>query len=241
VIETPRMPIDRFANVLFLGAGGLLVYALLAWVVSLPAFALHRVEVRGELRHVGEDSVRLVANRGVRGNFFTVDLEDVRAAFEKLPWVREARISRRWPDTLTVELVEHTPLARWNESELVSAEGEVFSAAAEANLPRFSGFEASGREVADAYRQFEQLLAPLGLHIKELSLSPRRAWRLKTDGGLEIALGRKDAAPRLQRFAAQYRKLSERLGSPPAYVDLRYADGFAVKLPHGTQQLNKQS
>jgi cell division protein FtsQ len=235
------MPTDPFANALYLGAGALLAYALLAWLVSLPAFALHRLDVRGELRQVSADSIRLVANRGVRGNFFTVELDKVRAAFEKLPWVREARVSRRWPDTLVVELVEHVPLARWNGNGLVSMEGEVFSASAAAELPSLGGIEGSGREVAEAYLRYREILAPLGLHIKELNLSPRRAWRLKTDSGLEIALGRKEVEPRLRRFAAQYQKISERLGAAPLYVDLRYADGFAVKLPRAAQLSNKQS
>ncbi|MEW6132760.1 MAG: cell division protein FtsQ/DivIB [Pseudomonadota bacterium] len=235
------MPTDRLANALYLGAGALLVYALFAWLVSLPLFALHRVDVRGELRHVSEEGVRLAAGRGVRGNFFTVDLDDVRTAFEKLPWVDEARVSRRWPDTLVVELSEHVPLARWNDSSLVSTEGEVFSAAYAAKLPRLSGFEGAGREVVEAYRLYGRMLAPLNLRITELSLSPRRAWRLKTDSGLEIALGRKDVASRLERFAALYRKLSERLGAAPTYADLRYADGFAVKLPPAGQNLKGQS
>ena len=240
-METPRMPTDQFANVLYAGAGVLLAYAALVWLVSLPVFALHRIEVRGELRHVAEGGARFIASRGVRGNFFTVELDEVRTAFEKLPWVAEARVSRRWPDTLVVELVEHAPLAHWNDSALVSTQGEVFSAATEAKLPRLSGFEGSGREVAEAYRRYGQILAPLGMGIAELNLSPRRAWRLKTDSGMEIALGRKDVEPRLARFVAQYQKLGERLGAAPAYVDLRYADGFAVKLPHPGQTKNRQS
>jgi cell division protein FtsQ len=235
------MPTDQFARVLYIAAGALLAYALLAWLVSLPVFALHRLDVRGELRHVSKENIKLVATRGVRGNFFTVDLDAVRAAFEKLPWVSEARISRRWPDTLVVELVEHVPMARWNSSELVSTQGEVFSASVDAELPRLSGFEGSGPEVAAAYLRYSEVLQPLGLRIKELSLSLRRSWRLKADNGLEIALGRKDAEPRLKRFAAQYQKVSERLGAAPTYVDLRYADGFAVKLPRAAQTLNKQS
>lgn len=214
MIET-RTPAEQFANALYAGAAALLAYALFAWLLSLPVFAMKRIDVRGQLSHVSEENVRLVASRSVRGNFFTVDLEEVRAAFEKLPWVREARVSRRWPDTLVVELAEHVPLARWNDGELVSREGEVFKAAAEPGLPRFSGPDGSGREVAEAYRRFGAILAPLGMRIAELGLSPRRAWRLKTDGGLEIALGRGDAAPRLARFVAQYPRLSERLGAPP--------------------------
>lgn len=240
MIET-RTPTDQLANVLYLGAGILLAYAFLAWLVALPVFALHRVDVRGELRHVSAESIKLVADRGVRGNFFTVDLDEVRAAFEKLPWVDEARISRHWPDTLVVDLVEHVPLARWNGNGLVSQQGKVFNAAGDASLPALNGFEGAGREVVAAYRLYENALAPLGLHIKELSLSPRRAWRLKTDSGLEIALGRKDAESHLKRFVTEYQKISERLGAVPAYVDLRYADGFAVKLPRTEKQTNKQS
>lgn len=237
----PRTPTDQFANVLYLGAGVLLVYALLAWVVSLPVFALHRLVVQGELRHVSEDNIKLVADRRLRGNFFTVDLGQVRAEFEKLPWVSEARVSRHWPDRLIVDLVEHTPLARWNGSELVSMKGDVFSASVNAELPSLGGFEGSGREVADAYRRYSEILSPLGLHIAELNYSTRRAWRLKTDSGLEIALGRMDAEQRLQRFAAHYQETLERLGAAPSYVDLRYADGFAVKLPRSAQKMNKQS
>lgn len=235
------MPTDPLANVLYLGAGGLLAYALLAWLLSLPLFALHRLEVRGELRHVSEAGIKLVANRRVRGNFFTVDLEEVRTEFEKLPWVSDARISRRWPDTLVVELIEHTPLARWNDTALVSSKGEVFRATLNTGLPLLNGFDGSGREMAEAYRQYSDVLSPLGMRIRELDYSTRRAWRIKTDGGLEIALGREDAGQRLQRFAAQYQKINERLGAAPAYVDLRYADGFAVRLPRASQQLNKQS
>lgn len=226
---TARTPADRLANALYLGAGALLAYGLLMWVVSLPVFALQRVEVRGELRHVGREQIHLVANRGIRGNFFTVDLDDVRAAFEKLPWVREARVSRYWPDTLVVELVEHTPLAHWNGNALLSTEGVVFNTTSEASLPRLTGFNGSSEEVAEAFKRYSRILAPAGMRISELNYSPRRAWRLKTDSGLEIALGRSEPDVRLERFVRLYQKTGEMLGAEPGYVDLRYADGFAVR------------
>jgi len=58
--------------------------------------------------------------------------------------VDEAENSRRWPDTLVVELVEHVPLAHWNGMDLISTEGEVFSASVDAELPRLSGLKAPG-------------------------------------------------------------------------------------------------
>jgi cell division protein FtsQ len=238
---TPRTPIDRLTNVLYLGAGGLIAYALLMWLVSLPLFALHRIEILGHLRHIDESQVRLVSTRGIRGNFFTVDLDKVRVAFEKLPWVREARISRHWPDTLIVELVEHAPLGRWNGKFLLSEEGVVFKTSSKASLPSLSGFDGSGEEVAEAYRRYSKTLATVGMHIRELSLSQRRSWRLKTEEGLEIALGRVEPDIRLERFSQLYPHVTEKLGSAPSYVDLRYADGFAVRPSRTTETLNKKS
>lgn len=240
-----RAPIDLLANALYVGAGLLLAYALLAWLVSRPAFALHHIDVRGELRHVDEAQIRLLSNRNLRGNFFTVDLDKVRGEFEKLPWVREARVTRHWPDRLVLELNEHEPLGVWSKGQLVSTTGEVFYATPNQSLPSLSGLDGTGYEVADAYRKFSAMLAPLGLTVVELNLSSRRAWRLKAIGGqehaapesipglgaapMEIALGRKDAEARLSRFASQYSKVAGQLGAAPVYVDLRYADGFALK------------
>lgn len=236
---TARSPADRLANALYIGAGALLAYGLLMWLVSLPVFALHRIEVRGDLRHVDQGQIHLVSSRGIRGNFFTVDLDKVRAAFEKLPWVKEARVSRYWPDALVVELVEHTPLAHWNGKALLSVEGVVFNTTTRDSLPRLNGFEGSSEEVADAFKRFSKTLTLAGMHISELSYSPRRAWQLKTKEGLDIALGRVEPDARLERFARLYARVTEKTGTVPAYVDLRYADGFAIK-PSNTES-NKKS
>lgn len=240
-----RAPVDLLTNALFVGAGLLLAYALLAWLVARPVFALHHLDVRGDIRHVDEAQIRLLTSRNLRGNFFTVDLDKTRREFEKLAWVQEAHVTRKWPDRLALELKEHEPLAVWNGKQLISVKGEVFNATLNQPLPSLGGMDNTGQEVAEAYRKFSTTLAPLGLTITELGLSSRRAWRMKTISGsaqadaeiagleiaprLEIVLGRKDAEARLSRFAGQYSKLVAQLGTPPAYVDLRYADGFALK------------
>jgi len=218
-------------------------------VAAQPWFALRTIEVKTPVAHVTEAQIRLVAERQVRGTFFTVDLEGVRNSLEKLPWVREARVERRWPDTLVVSLTEHVPLARWNDNALVNETGEVFVAAVAQRLPRLSGPEDGSAEVVAAYRRHQAALAPLGMTIDELRLSPRRAWRLRLDNGMTLALGREQTDARLARFVALYPRL---FGAQPATpvaaaapgvaptapitpvtVDLRYPDGFAVRMPDG--------
>jgi cell division protein FtsQ len=161
--------------------------------------------------------------------------------------VREARVERRWPDTLVVSLVEHVPLARWNDNALVNEAGDVFVAAADTRLPRLIGPEDSSDEVVAAYRRHQAALAPLGMTIRELRLSPRRAWRMQLENGMQLALGREQTDARLARFVALYPRLfgaqpsaSETaaqavapVAAAPLTVDLRYPDGFAVRLPGG--------
>jgi cell division protein FtsQ len=253
--ELASHPLTQVARVLTWGSLGLLAYGVTSWVVAQPWFALHTIEVKTPTAHVTEAQIRLVAERRVRGTFFTVDLERVRSSLEKLPWVREARVERRWPDTLVVSLVEHVPLARWNDNALVSDAGDVFVAALSQSLPRLSGPEDSNAEVVAAYLRHQAALAPLGMRISELRLSPRRAWRIRLDNGMQLALGREQPDARLARFVALYPRLfaaqaatgSTHLtradGQPdsaatplapitPLTVDLRYPDGFAVRMPH---------
>jgi cell division protein FtsQ len=259
-MTTPELashPLTQVARVLTWGALGLLAYGVASWMVAQPWFALHVLEVKTPVAHVTEAQVRLVAERRVRGTFFTVDLERVRESLEKLPWVREARVERRRPDTLVVSLVEHVPLARWNDTALVSEAGDVFVAALNESLPRLSGPENSSIEVVSAYQRYQKALAPLGMTIGELHLSPRRAWRIRLNNGMQLALGRDQADTRLVRFVALYPRLfampaaastasvsaetANTAAAPiapvalmtPVTVDLRYPDGFAVRMPKG--------
>jgi cell division protein FtsQ len=250
--ELANHPMYQVARVLTWGALGLLAYGGTSWLVARPWFALTTLEVKTPVKHVTEEQIRLVAERRVHGTFFTVDLERVRESLEKLPWVREARVERRWPDTLVVSLDEQEPVARWNDNALVNGEGGVFVAAVSDTLPRLSGPEDSSAEVVAAFRRYQAALAPLGMHISELRLSPRRAWWIRLDNGMQLALGRQQTDARLARFVTFYPRLLNAQAVPapsaqpasataatvaapiiPLSVDLRYADGFAVRMPKG--------
>lgn len=245
--ELAAHPLTQVARVLTWGALGLLAYGTVSWVGAQPWFALRSIEVKTPVAHVTEAQIRLVAERQVRGTFFTVDLDSVRNSLEKLPWVREARVERRWPDTLVVSLNEYVPLARWNDNALLSADGHLFIAAVSGPLPRLSGPEGSHAEVTAAYQRHQAALEPLGMVIAEVRLSPRRAWRLRLNNGMQLALGREQTDARLARFVSLYPRLFAAGPAPadavaetdavapaiPVTVDLRYSDGFALRMPGG--------
>jgi cell division protein FtsQ len=223
--------LNWIANFLYALAAVMLLYGVLYVVVHLPIFPLREVRVEGELHHVTREQLKLIAERHLKGNFFTLDLAKARDAFEKLPWARNVSVRRRWPDRLEVAVEEHRELARWGNVALVNSYGELFQAASDSDLPVFYGPADGVREVAEQYAQFSRTLATPGLGIAQLVLSPRRAWTITTDKGMVIEIGREHVEERLQKFAGAYGQTLGALGREVRYADLRYPNGFAVRKP----------
>lgn len=228
--DKPRL-LNWIANLLYALFVVLLLYALLFIVVHLPIFPLREVKVEGQLAHVNREQVKLIVAKHLRGNFFTLDLEHVRDAFEKLPWARSVSVRRRWPDTLSVVIEEHQALARWGNIALVNTHGELFHAASDAELPVFYGPGDGVLEVTKSFGNFSQILSKADMKIAQVTLSPRRAWEIKTDKNMLIALGRVDMDVRLNKFSEAYKSTLSQLNASIKYADLRYPNGFAVRKP----------
>jgi len=164
----------------------------------------------------------------------------VRRSFESLPWVRKVEVRRLWPDRIEVAIEEHVALARWGADtraqRLVNTHGEVFTGEISGDgLPRFAGPPGSAQELTHRYAAFRQALAPMKLEPGQVLLSPRHAWQLRLSNGLTLELGRdqlkEPVLERLSRFVAFYAQTLGRLNRRLDYVDLRYPNGFALRVP----------
>lgn len=209
---------------------------LSAWGVTVlrdPAtLPLKTVRVEGAFTHVSKQELQQAVTDAVSGGFLTVNVAAIRAAAQRLPWVRDASVRRVWPDALRVNVTEQIPVANWGGQGLVNADGEIFTPPAASfppNLPELRGPQGSAPAVLAQYRAMDKTLAPLGLRIARLELDERRAWRATLDNGMELMLGRADAYARLLRFAQVYHGLLAAQAPRVARVDLRYSNGLAVR------------
>lgn len=223
--------LNALANALYGLAAVLAFYGVLIVVIQLPIFPLREVEVTGGVTRITRDQVQAIVTEQLKGNFFTLDLDATRTAFQKLPWVRRATLRRHWPDRLEVDVEEHVVLARWRDSALVNTYGEVFEAATSEILPVFIAPEGTAAEVAQRYEAFRVSLEPLGKRPVQVLVSARRAWQLRLDDGEVLELGRSQMEERLRRFVSAYGRTLAQLPNRPYRVDLRYSNGFAVRTP----------
>ncbi len=224
------LALTRIANAVLLIVSVVLLAALVWRIANIEVFAVKGIDVVGNVAHVTREQVRTIAANELKGTFFTVDLRGAQAAFEKLPWVRRVDVRRRWPDRLEIVVEEHRALARWGNSALVNSQGEMFEGASNQRLPVFEGPAGSHFEITGNYLRFNQSLALIGRQVKRVQVSERRAWRLVLDDGTLIELGRDGVVRRLQSFVTAYARSVGELGGATDYVDLRYSNGFAVRV-----------
>ncbi len=232
--DNPRL-LNLAAGVLV----GLVVLAstltALHWLLRSPLFPLRVVELRTPLKQAAQVQVEAAIARLAAGNFFAVSIDELRAALERLPWIRAAAVRRVWPDRLEISIEEHVPLARWGAEALVNTHGERFAGASEVELPVFIGPPGTEAEVTLRYARFSQLLAPLGSRLERIALSPRHAWQLRLANGLQLTLGRDAelAEQRLARFVDAYVRSPDAADKTREVVDLRYPNGFALRVRGG--------
>jgi len=219
----------------FLVGLAVFVFALAGWQLVLRSerWPLKEVEVQGRLAHTTRAEIEAALAGRAGGNFFDARLGDVRAAFEALPWVRRVGVRRVWPDKLEVEIEEHVALARWGDGGLVNTYGERFPGKSEEKLPLFVGPRGAEGQLARGYALFSQSVAPLGARPDQVVLTARYAWQLRLDSGLHLMLGREleAARERLERFVAVAAASQGRMATRFEYVDLRYPNGFALRVP----------
>ena len=230
------------------------VTGAIGWLIQKPVYALQTIRVQsagGEtLRHVNALTVRNIALPNIRGNFFTVDLDEVRGAFEAVPWVRKASVRREWPDKLVVSLEEYQPLGVWgSEGRLLSTKGDLFTvnmaeAEEDYDLLQFSGPEGSEKEVLAHYMEFCQRFAAIDLSPKEVRLSDRYAWSVRLDNGMRVEFGREEEQDTMDvlmdRLLHVYPQLADMTDDHIENIDMRYPNGLALKVRNALPASNTQ-
>ena len=195
------------------------------------ALPIRRVMVEGEFKHLTTEHVQHAVIDAVHAGFFGVDVADIRRLLQDEAWIRDANVSRMWPDGLHVTIVEQIPVARWGDYGLLNERADVFVPIAE-DLPRdlvqLNGPLGSEQEILERFVYIRAQLAEVGLKRVGLTLSDRRAWTITTEGGHELLLGRRDLEQRLARFKWGYSKGLNAAWERIGHVDMRYTNGFAV-------------
>lgn len=227
---------------LFAAVGAVLCAgALLLWAVKQPVFNVRAIRVDGDVTRNNVSTIRANAMPQVAGNFFTIDLAATKRAFESVPWVRRAVVSRIFPNRLAVRLEEHRAVALWatetGDDKLVNSFGEVFEAnpgdVEDDGLPTLEGPAGSSPRLWALWQRLQPAVEPLQVRIDTLAMSSRGSLRAELDTGAVVEIGRgtdDELVERTRRFVATVPQVIAQHQRPLVHADLRHNEGYAVRL-----------
>lgn len=218
------------------------VSIFLIWqMLSKADLPINEIMIKGQYESIDNEQINLIANKYLIGNFFTVNLKSTQNAFKKLPWVRDVSVRRKWPDKLLITIEEHNVLARWGNLGLINNHGEIFNAAFQDDLPVFNGDEKFVMDITKKYYEINKILSKELIQVGTISLSNRLSWEIVTDNQLKIIIGKDNVLKKLNLFITHYQDVLYKVKKRIDYVDLRYKDGFSVKvINEGKRKFKKE-
>ena len=164
-----------------------------------------------------------------------VDVAAIRQRLLQFGWVKDARVSRRLPDTLVIDIVERRPAALWQDKDrlaLIDAQGVVLdrvSITQMPDLPLRIGPDANGQAVA--LSKLMEAVPTLKPQLASATWVGGRRWDLNFQTGETLALPEGDTAKnRLQKFA-EADKAAGLLGRGALRFDLRKPGQMTVRVP----------
>jgi cell division protein FtsQ len=202
--------------------------------IGKAGFAVRHVEIKGAV-HVPQLDVYNIAFDQPSPAMPLVDLEGTRERLLRFGWIKDARVSRRLPDTLVVDIIERRPAAIWQQGgqlNLIDNEGVVLEAVklhAMPDLPVVIG-PAANRQAANLAR-----LTASVPHLKPMmegaSWVGKRRWDIRFQSGETLALpeGEEASARALAHFA-RMDQATQLLGRGFVRFDMRVPGKFIVRV-----------
>jgi len=221
----------HWTQVLALPAALAMLVATFFAAQALLDHPVRQLQLQGAFQRVTPIQVEAALAPGLDRGFLSADLGALQRRVEALDWIERARVARRWPDTLAIRVVEHQAAARWGETGLLNARGELFSDDARhgyPELPRLGGPPGSEPDVVRRYLALRDRLEAANLALEVLAMDNRGAWRIKLKTGQEIRIGRRDVEQRLDRLFEVVAPILVARLDRVSHVDLRYTNGFAL-------------
>jgi cell division protein FtsQ len=158
-------------------------------------FGIKAVTIAGE-SELGEQEILEAAGISPRNSLLFLDVAAIRERLKRLPLIKEASVTKLYPNRILIEIEERQPTAVWQDKgavKIIAADGmplDSFRDAHFASLPFVVGDGAN--EKLGEYLDILDALGGLRARIQAGMLVAQRRWSLKVQNGVEIELPETD-------------------------------------------------
>ncbi len=202
-------------------------------------FQVKNILVEGR-KYTDAEILLALINVGEGDPIFLFNPEDAKEQIEKISWVRAARVERRLPDTIYIDLVEREPMALWqndNKLSLIDADGAILT---QNDLDQFKDlFMITGKGapaktpplviLLENYPEFLEL-------IDHAELIDQRRWDIVLKDGKRIKLPENDKDLAIKALVGKHAEHKILTQKAVRDIDARYKGRLIVRTRLGTVQ-----
>lgn len=251
VWNSPKV-MNSISIFIFVGLVFYVSYLFFSMVLSHSYFDLKNVILvveNNKTPNVKKEDIYKIINESLNGTALNTDLEQISFRILNNLWVSDVVVRRIWPNKMLVRVKENKVVAVFNKQTFLTEDGNLIriplsekskiESNGDCRLLELEGPMTAIPLMMKHAQLFGNSLSEIGLNLKTLRLTEQYSWEVETVSNLLLRFGvnysDSPISLRLKNFVRVYPKLKENFtNNLPSndrikHVDLRYAQGFAVK------------
>ena len=217
-----------------------IVASVIVWlwhrIQNPQSYPIEHVKIITKGQHISQSDLKSTILAHTHGGFFSLNTQELKDSLLYNPWVQDVSIRRIWPSTLSVNIVEQQPLARWGLSGVINRSGDIFYPllrSIPATLPEIDAPAKSKDEILSGFNSFSAALVPIKLTVKRLSVTQRLSWSVWLSNGIQVNLCRDNVSERFNEFVRLYPQAISNKEQNIISVNLCYPNGLAIRWKDG--------
>ncbi|MBK2126130.1 cell division protein FtsQ/DivIB [Fangia hongkongensis] len=212
--------------------------ATVKWYIANNKNALGNVEIKteGQLQYITQKDIIELVKPYRKDSWFDIDVTAIQDAIKTYPGVSSVDVSKKWPDSLFIDIHEAKPLAYWqnkntlllNDQKIIHPKVIILSK----RLPMFYGTLSEAKEINNTYIKLNSIAKSHQLEVLEVDYEGN-IWKVLLSNGVKVVLGSDDIYKKLTELLNNFAKIKLPKGKNKQTtqideIDMRYRSGFAV-------------
>tara|TARA_B100001057_G_scaffold105905_1_gene103514 strand:- start:214 stop:858 length:645 start_codon:yes stop_codon:yes gene_type:complete len=160
-------------------------------------------------------------------NLLTIDIDEIQKNIISDSWIRDAEIAKSFPSKLTINIIQHIPIAIYN-SKIITSNGILIkSLVLQENIPKIDDYSNDIESANNILSTSLKNLDKINLRVNKIVIYHSL---IKIYASNILLISDKEKFEKnLKRLISSFKEINQIYGKKIISIDMRYSNGFAIK------------
>ena len=205
----------------------LLILLLITYKSEYFSYPIDEIVISSKNKKYNERAINTYIETLYDKNLLTIDIDDIQATIISDKWIRDAEITKSFPSSLSIQIIQHIPIATYNSSIITSTGALIKSSDPYDNLPNIIDYSNDLQSANHILSLSLKNLEKINLIIQKIVIY-HSLIKIYTSDVLLIT-DKEKFEINLMRLSASFEKINDIYDKKITSIDMRYSNGFAIK------------